>query len=82
MDVSEAPPVAVASTPVHALRDYLKAERLRIITDAARVFGESGVVDGGSLGALAHVQIALQAVQEEIQAHSPRLGAGSEQPLG
>ena len=82
MDVSDVPPIAAASTPVHALRDYLKAERLRIIAQAARMLGDSGAVAADSLGALAHVQIALHAVQEEIQAHSPRLGAGSEEPLG
>jgi hypothetical protein len=81
MDVSEAMPVAAAGSPVHALRDHLKAERLRIITEAARAFGGSGAVDAAGLGALAHVQIALEAVQQEIQAHAPRLGAGSEQPM-
>ena len=64
--------------PVHALRTRLEDERL----DAVLKLAATGVVPNSSaLSELAHIQLALTAVREEVAAHSVKLGWGSEEAL-
>jgi hypothetical protein len=72
---------AGTSTPIHTLRSYLETARLQAVENAASSYAQSGAVAPQALHELAHLHMALQAVREEIDAHLPRLGSGSERPL-
>jgi hypothetical protein len=67
--------------PIHALRDTLEAARLKAIQELASGDGMTSAVSTEALRRVAFVQIALIAVREELAAHEPQLGGGSEQPL-
>jgi hypothetical protein len=64
--------------PVHALRARLEDERL----DAVQRLAAGGTAPHSTaLTELAYIQLALTAVREEIEAHSVKLGWGSEEAL-
>jgi hypothetical protein len=65
---------------IHALRDQLEAARLQAITQAAAMSGGTEVSTEAA-SRIGHLHLALLAVRDEIEAHTPKLGAGSEQPL-
>jgi hypothetical protein len=67
--------------PVHQLRDALEARRLEEIERLAGICLSSGGLPLESLSPLAHLQMALAAVHEEISAHEVKVGGGSERPL-
>jgi hypothetical protein len=67
--------------PVHQLRDALEAHRLEEIERLAKICLSAGGLPPDSFNALAHLQLALTAVREEISAHDVKLGGGSEKPL-
>lgn len=67
--------------PIHALRDNLEAARLQAIQELASTGGLGSSASTEALRQVAFIQIALTAVREEIAAHEPRLGGGSEEPL-
>jgi hypothetical protein len=67
--------------PVHELRDALEARRLQEIERLASISLSTGGLSLEALNPLAHVQMALAAVREEISAHNVKLGGGSETPL-
>lgn len=67
--------------PVHQLRDALEARRLEEIERLADISLASGGLPLESLNPLAHLQLVLTAVREEISAHEVKVGGGSEQPL-
>jgi len=69
------------SAPVNALRDYLQGAQSQAIADAAQNFGQSGVLPPEALHHIAHLHLALAAISAEIDAHLPKLGSGSEEPL-
>jgi hypothetical protein len=66
---------------MHALRDHLREQRANALAHAASVSASTGAVDPDSLRRVADLHIALTAVQEEIAAHLPKVGGGSEEPL-
>jgi hypothetical protein len=72
---------APAVSPIHALRDHLEAARLEAITQAADSVGRPDSVSVEAASRIGHLHMALLAVRDEIEAHTPKLGAGSEQPL-
>jgi hypothetical protein len=65
---------------IYALRDQLEAARLEAITEAAAASG-GATVSTEAASRIGHLHLALLAVRDEIEAHTPKLGAGSEQPL-
>ena len=67
--------------PIHALRDYLHGARLLAITTAAEALGTSDTLHHDHIRHIALLQGALHAVQDEIAAHEPHVGHGSETPL-
>jgi hypothetical protein len=67
--------------PIHRLRDALEARRLEEIERLASTGITTGIPPLDSLSSLAHLQLALTAVREEIAAHDVKLGGGSETPL-
>jgi hypothetical protein len=69
------------SAPVHALRDYLQLAQSQAIADAAQNFAQTGVMPPEEVHRLAHLHLALAATEAEIDAHMPKLGSGSEEPL-
>jgi hypothetical protein len=82
MDINEAGlNDSSSTTSIHALRDHLEAERLNAITQAAASAGDSGAIAHETVARIGHLHLALLAVRDEIEAHTPKLGAGSEQPL-
>jgi hypothetical protein len=66
--------------PLHALRDILEAARMQAIQELA-ADGVTPAVSTEALRRVAFIQIALVAVREELAAHEPKVGGGSEQPL-
>ncbi len=66
---------------IHALRDNLEAARLQAIQELASADGATPAVSTEALRRVAFIQIALAAVREELAAHEPKVGGGSEQPL-
>jgi hypothetical protein len=66
--------------PIHALRDVLETARLQAIQELA-ADGVTPAVSPEALRRVAFIQIALVAVREELAAHEPKVGGGSEQPL-
>lgn len=71
--------VALADlTPVHDLEARLEAARLRAVEALAATPGEPSVE---ALQSVAHLQMALTAVREEIAAHGVKIGGGGETPL-
>ena len=66
--------------PVHALRDVLETARLNAIQELA-AGGVTPTVSTEALRRVAFIQMALVAVREELAAHEPKVGGGSEQPL-
>jgi hypothetical protein len=64
--------------PVHALRARLEDERLDAVQKLAAT---STALNSAALSELAYLQLALTAVREEIEAHSVKLGWGSEETL-
>jgi hypothetical protein len=71
----------VADAPIHALRDYLETARLLAIGQAAKTASGPGDIPDDLIARIGHLHLALRAVREEIKAHTPRLGSGSEAPL-
>ncbi len=69
-----------SNASIYALRDQLEAARLEAITQAAAV-SSGGEVSTDTAARIGHLHLALLAVRDEIEAHTPKLGAGSEQPL-
>jgi hypothetical protein len=67
--------------PIHHLEAALEATRLHEIKSLAAKGASGRTIPAEVLGPLAHVQLALTAVREEIAAHSVKLGGGSEKPL-
>lgn len=67
--------------PLHALRDILEAARMQAIQELASADGVTPAVSTEALRRVAFIQIALVAVREELAAHEPKVGGGSEQPL-
>jgi len=67
--------------PIHELRDSLEDARFQAIQELALADGGTSSVSTEALRRLAFVQISLTAVREELAAHEPQLGGGSEQPL-
>jgi hypothetical protein len=63
--------------PVHALLAKLETERLSLVQKLA----QSSALSADALKELATLQAALTAVSEEIEAHGPKLGWGSEKEL-
>lgn len=63
--------------PVHDLLDRLQAARLK----AVEMLAAAGEPSAEALRAIAHLQIALMAVREEIEAHAVKIGGGGEEPL-
>ena len=66
------------SEPVHRLRATLEAARLKAVEALAAAGGEPSAA---ALELVAHLQMALMAVREEIDAHDVKVGGGSETPL-
>jgi hypothetical protein len=64
--------------PIHHLRDALEAARLQSVEELA---AKGGSLPTDLLQRIALLQSALAAVREEIEAHTVRIGGGSEQPL-
>ena len=64
--------------PVHHLQARLEAARLRAVEALAATAGEPSAQ---ALESIAHLQMALMAVREEIEAHEVKIGGGSEEPL-
>ena len=62
---------------IEALRARLEQERLRAIMAVAG----AGEADSESVARIGHLHLALLAVRDEIDAHAPKLGTGSEAPL-
>ena len=81
MLASETTQPEASTGPVRPLREHLEAERLRAVEAAAASLAATGAVSPETLSRLAHVQMALAAVQTELEAHLPSVGSGSEQPL-
>jgi hypothetical protein len=69
------------SAPVHALRDYLQVAQSQAILDAAQSFAQTGLIPPEDVHRIAHLHLALGATSAEIDAHMPKLGSGSEEPL-
>jgi hypothetical protein len=69
------------SAPVHALRDYLQIAQSEAIAETAQNFAQTGVVPPEEVHRIAHLHLALAAISAEIDAHLPKLGSGSEEPL-
>jgi hypothetical protein len=67
--------------PIHALRNTLEAARLQAIKELASTDGLTSAASTEALRRVAFIQIALTAVREELEAHEPQLGGGSEEPL-
>jgi hypothetical protein len=67
--------------PIHQLRDTLEQRRLKEIERLAAANITGGTPADEALRSLAHLQLALTAVREEIAAHDIKLGGGSEKPL-
>lgn len=67
--------------PIHALRDVLETARLQAIQELASADGVTAAVSTEDLRRIAFIQLALVAVREELAAHEPKVGGGSEQPL-
>ncbi len=65
--------------PVHHLQARLEAARLRAVEALATTAGEPR--RPSARDRLAHLQMALMAVREEIEAHEVKIGGGSEEPL-
>jgi hypothetical protein len=63
---------------IHTLRDALEAARLQSVEELAT---KGGSLPTDLLQRIALLQSALVAVREEIEAHTVRIGGGSEQPL-
>jgi hypothetical protein len=66
--------------PIHALRDVLETARLQAIQELA-ADGVTPAVSTEALQRVAFIQLTLVAVREELAAHEPKVGGGSEQPL-
>jgi hypothetical protein len=66
------------SHPVHALRANLEAARLKAVETLAAA---KGVLTTDALQELAILQVALTAVQQEIDAHGVKLGWGGADEL-
>jgi hypothetical protein len=64
--------------PIHALRARLEDERLDAVQ---RLAAANAAPNASALSELAYIQLALTAVREEIEAHSVKLGWGSEETL-
>ncbi len=60
------------------LRAHLEAARLKAIEDLATRGGE---LAPDALEKIAHLQMALAAVREEIEAHGVKVGGGEEKPF-
>jgi len=73
-------PQTQRDTSLQALRDHFEAARLEAITRAAALSPTSGAA-AEMAARIGELHLALLAVREEIEAHTPKLGAGSEQPL-
>jgi hypothetical protein len=69
--------LSVAET-IHALRDVLEAARLQLVEELAT---KGDLLPTDLLQRIALLQSALTAVRQEIEAHTARIGGGSEQPL-
>ena len=69
-----------SNASIYALRDKLEAARLEAVTQAAAGSG-GAAVSTEAASRIGHLHLALLAVRDEIEAHTPKLGAGSEQPL-
>ena len=69
------------SAPVHALRDYLQVAQSQAILEAAQNFAQTGLIPPEDVHRIAHLHLALAATSAEIDAHLPKLGSGSEEPL-
>lgn len=67
--------------PIHQLRDTLEQRRLKEVERLAAVNVGGDAPADDALRSLAHLQLALTAVREEIAAHDIKLGGGSETPL-
>jgi hypothetical protein len=67
--------------PIHELEAALEAARLDEIKRLAAKGASGKGIPTDVLGSLAHVQLALTAVREEIAAHRIKVGGGSEKPL-
>ena len=66
--------------PIHALKNVLETARLNAVQELA-AGGATPAVSTEALRRVAFIQLALVAVREEIAAHEPKVGGGSEQPL-
>jgi len=71
----------LTDAPIRALRDYLETARLLAISQAAKDASGPGDIPDDVIARVGHLHLALSAVREEIEAHTPRLGSGSEAPL-
>jgi hypothetical protein len=66
--------------PVHTLLHALESERLREI-EALASWDVRSALATEALERLAYIQLAITAVREELAAHEPKLGGGSEPAL-
>ncbi|MEJ0048309.1 MAG: hypothetical protein WDN04_20920 [Rhodospirillales bacterium] len=69
------------SSPIHDLRDHLQEALSQSIAETAEALAQSGTVSSEALHRIAHLRQALLATSAEIDAHMPKLGSGSEEPL-
>lgn len=67
--------------PVHALADILEAARSQAIQELASAGAVASVLSTEALQRLAALHIALAAVRDELAAHEPKVGGGSELSL-
>jgi hypothetical protein len=67
--------------PVHALADILEAARSQAIQELASADTVDLVLSTEALQRVAYLHIALVAVRDELAAHEPKVGGGSERGL-
>ena len=67
--------------PVHALAEIIEAARSQAIRELASADALASVLSTEALQRLASLHIALAAVREELAAHEPKVGGGSERGL-
>lgn len=67
--------------PVHALADILETARSRAIQELASADAVASALSIEALQRVASLHIALVAVRDELAAHEPKVGGGSERSL-
>jgi hypothetical protein len=74
-------PVAEAGVDFKGLLVSLETARRHAIENAALADSRLDLDSAEQFERIAHLQMALMAVREEIAAHMPKVGFGSEEPI-